>query len=95
MSHTQHTIAGAIERSRSHNEIVSVIVDDIEAAFAELTAGLDTDYDYVDTRGQDGESMREVWDCESGAGNGEMDWRVHLLQRNDQHRADAYDADSL
>lgn len=79
MSHTQRTIAGAIQRSGEYDEIVTVIVDHIEAAYAELTAGLDADYDYVDTRGQHGEPLREVWDASHD--DGSMDWRVHLLQR--------------
>lgn len=81
MSHTQHTVAGAIARSASHDEIVTVIVEDIEAAFAELKATMpdDGDYDYVDTRGQDDEPLREVWDASSD--DGSMGWRVHLIQR--------------
>lgn len=80
MSHTQHSVADAIERSSSHKEIVTVIVPDIRAAYEELIAHPDcTDWDSVDTHGPDGEPMREVWDASHD--DGSMDWRVHLLQR--------------
>lgn len=80
MSHTTDTVAGAIARSISHDEIVTVRVDDIDAAFTELTADTDDDYDYVDTSGgyEGGQKLREVWSTDAEDGN---DWRVHLLQR--------------
>lgn len=80
MNHTQETIKGAIARSISHDEIVTVTVDDIDAAFADLTAETEDDYDHVDTRGgYDAEKpMREVWSTDAADGN---DWRVHLVLR--------------
>lgn len=83
MSHTQHTIDGAIARSAAYNEIVTVYVADLEQAYAALLEQIDEDaeYDYVDTRDQDGHPMREVWDASDTSGQGEMDWRVHLIQR--------------
>lgn len=72
-------ITTAVTRSTTHDEIVTVVVDDIDTAFAELTAGIDDDYDYVDTRsGLDDTPMREVWSTTLPAADG---WRVHLLQR--------------
>ena len=77
----QQAIHIAIERSQQCNQIVTISVDDIEDATAEIAAHPDVkDYDYVDTRDQDGERMREVWD---NSHDDEMDWRVHLLQRRD------------
>lgn len=78
-----NTLEHAIARSRSHNEIVAVEVDDIQAGFRALLDALGTDceYDYVDTRDQDGHPMREVWDASDTSGAGNMDWRVHLRTR--------------
>lgn len=76
MSHTQNTVAGAIARSISHDEIVTVLVEDIDAAFAELTSDIDDNYDHTDTGGA--QPLREVWSTDVEDGN---DWRVHLLQR--------------
>lgn len=72
----QDNIQGAINRSISHNEIVTVDVEDIDAAMAALTEGLDCEYDYVDTQGgrECDQTLREVWST-----TGE-EWRVHLLQ---------------
>lgn len=80
MSHTIDTVEGAIAHSSAYNEIVTVRVDDIRTGFAALieTLGEDCEYDYVDTRDQDGNRLRDVWDA---SGNGDMDWRVHLVQR--------------
>ena len=76
-------LADAIERSSSHNEIVTVFVEDIPAAFRALVGRIDTKYGYVDTHGPDGEPLREVWDAEDQSGSGNMDWRVHLIQQRD------------
>ncbi len=72
MSTTTDTIEGAIARSISHDEIVTVTVDDIDTAFAALTASTDDDYDYVDTA----LDRREVWSTDAADS-----WRVHLLVR--------------
>lgn len=78
----QESIHRALERSRSHNEIVTISVDDLEEALAEIAAHPDVgDYDYVDTRTSADEPLREVWDAEDQSGAGKMDWRVHLIQR--------------
>ena len=77
MSHTQYVVKGAIDRSSQYDEIVTVIVEDIKAAFTALTADQD-DYDYVDTRGEYGEPLREVWDTSHD--DDSSDWRVHLQQ---------------
>lgn len=73
MSHTTDTVDGAIDRSISHNEIVTVRCADIDVAFGELLdAVADDTYDYVATHDADGERMLEVWST-----SGE-EWRVHL-----------------
>lgn len=76
MSHTQHTVDGAIARSISHDEIVTISLgseDDMQAAFERLIGDvLAEDYDHVDVTG----TLREVWG-QDGEGN---DWRVHLMQ---------------
>ena len=78
----QAAIHAAIERSQSHNEIVSISVDDIDEALTEIAAHPDVDdYDYVDTYGPSDEPLREVWDASDQSGRGKMAWRVHLYQR--------------
>ena len=52
---TENTIASAIARSVSHNEIVRVDVSDISAALAEVYAACE-DYDHTDAN--EGE---DVW----------------------------------
>lgn len=73
MSHTQDTIVGAIDRSISHDEIVTVTVELIETAYSEIAADAE---DYTDTQDQDGRPLREVW----GITDDGDEWRVHLLQ---------------
>ena len=78
MSHTQNTVDGAIARSISHNEFVTVLVDDIGAAYAELVSSAEEDVDFCDvvSSGPDGTgTLREVWSV-----NGDY-WRVGLLLR--------------
>lgn len=83
MSHTQHTVNGAIKRSISHNEIVNVRLsstDNIQAAYQQLISDiLAEDYDYVDVTG----TLREVWG-QDGEGNS---WRVHITQECGSTRA--------
>jgi len=85
MSHTQNTIAGAIARSISHDEIVTVEVDDIETAYTDLLADdLADDADHVDYI----DSERNVWVREVWATGDGDDWRVHLrCIRTDDSRA--------
>ncbi len=77
MSHTQDTTTGAIDRSISHDEIVTVMVESVSVGFDELRETMpdDQEYDYVDTQGANGYPLREVW---STAGE---EWRVHLQVR--------------
>ena len=71
----QDAIHRAIERSQSHDEIVTICVDDMDEALAEIAAHPDvTAYDYVDTI-----DTREVWDASHE--DSTMDWRVHLILR--------------
>ena len=76
MSHQQNTVTGAIARSISHDEIVTVKVgseEDMQAVYDALIANsLAKDYDHVDVTG----TLREVWGTD-GEGN---EWRVHLMQ---------------
>lgn len=80
MSYTQHTVRGAIARSISHDEIVTVKVgseEDMQAVFEALLADSETDYeDHVDVT----PTLREVWGWDEGMQGGEMVWRVHLEQ---------------
>lgn len=76
MSHIQHTVAGAIARSISHDEIVTVRIgaeEDMQAAYEALIADRQAeDYDHVDAAA----TLREVWGSDS-EGN---EWRVHIMQ---------------
>lgn len=76
MSHTQHTVDGAIARSISHDEIVTINIgseEDMQATFEALIGGEDADeYDWVDVTA----TLREVWG-QDAEGN---DWRVHIMQ---------------
>ena len=77
---TQKTIEGAISRSISHNEIVTVRLgseESMQDAFDALIAESDTDYEgHVDVT----HTLREVWGWNDGMRDGEMVWRVHLMQ---------------
>lgn len=79
---TLYTVDGAIARSSAYDEIVTVIVADLDQALSDMTDGID-EYDYVDTRDHDGHRMREVWDASDTSGRGMMDWRVHLVERQE------------
>lgn len=77
MSTTQTEVAGAIARSISHDEIVTVKVESIADAYAELTAECDAEGSADTLGGYDGDKpLREVW----GTTDDGDEWRVHLLQ---------------
>lgn len=78
MSKMTTDAAAAIDRSRSHNEIVTITVateSDAYAMRAELSAAADTDEDTdcVDT----GDTL-EVWGYASDSDDDSMTWRVHI-----------------
>lgn len=77
MSYITDTTEGAIARSVSHNEIVTVQTDDASSAYDALMAdplsGDDTDH--VDAS----QTLREVWGT-TPAGD---EWRVHICQREE------------
>jgi hypothetical protein len=61
----------AIERSRSHNEIVTVEASDIDAVTG-IACEQDGDYDSVQIE----PGAYDVWGWTSEEGDGEMDWRL-------------------
>lgn len=63
----------AVDRSTSHNEIVTVVVGDIHEAYKDFADLYEVD-DYVDTTGPYGSLIREMWGSDP-EGN---DYRVHL-----------------
>jgi hypothetical protein len=77
---TLSTVTGAIARSISHNEIVTVRLgseESMQDAYDALIADSETDYeDHVDVS----PTLREVWGWNEGMRDGEMVWRVHLMQ---------------
>lgn len=69
----------AINRSRIHNEIVTLIADDehdrdalVSALSAMTTDDEDTDRSYT------GDPTEEVWGYETDAPDGKTVWRVHV-----------------
>ena len=78
MSYRTTQIEGAIARSISHDEVVTVVVSDIIDAYEDLTSdALAYNWHGTDTRDQYGKPMREV----RGQSEDGDDWRVHLLAR--------------
>lgn len=76
MTHRQSGIDHAIQRSISHDEIVTATVSDIDAAYIELISQREcAQHDSCDTRDADDQSMREVW----GTTETGDTWRVHLV----------------
>ncbi len=78
MEHEKVTIKHAIERSRSHNEIVTLDWDAaaIDDAVEYIAAIHDGHTDYVSGVGVDGD-ITEVWGWTEQS-EAEMDFRVHL-----------------
>lgn len=79
------TIIEAIRNSQRNNEISVVYATSIDRAYQTL---LDSDearetdnIDYVDTEANDGARMREVWGWDDDTPDGEMTWRVHIIER--------------
>lgn len=75
---TQSTVRGAIARSISHGEIVTIRIDpkeDMGAVFNELI-GADSvaDWDYTDVT----PALREVW----GTAEGGEEWRVNIMRES-------------
>jgi len=81
---TETRLADALERSRTHNKIVAVEVDDIGTAIAELRRlerqGLIEWIGNVDLR-EDGERTADIWAALPGAADGDMLWRLSLISR--------------
>lgn len=50
-----------IARSISHNETVTVTVEDVDKSFAMISTVTDDDYDYVPTETKDGIPQLEIW----------------------------------
>jgi len=77
-------LQNAVHNSKKFHQTVTVEVDDIERAYESLMdgdAGASDHTDYVDTQGQDGRPLREVWGWDDETAEGKMEWRVHLLKR--------------
>ena len=81
------TARAAIQRSSEYDEMVTVRCSPEEmehlrraVTVAASAMGYDT-YDQVETRDQDDQTIIEMWDASDASGSGEMDWRVHLVQR--------------
>ena len=71
-------IKQAIERSISHNEIVSVTIDgDYDDAIAAIESLIDYDTTEADHVLLDGNSL-DVWSAEIDAPDGEMLWRLAI-----------------
>lgn len=78
MSHTQAGVAGAVNHSISHDEIVTVIVQHIPEAFAALCDECEPEDHVMTTGGYDGLPLMEVW----GTTDDGEEWRVHLQQEH-------------
>lgn len=68
------TLTQAIDRSRSHNERVSVEV--AAADISEVLAELGSLYDGEIDSAQENDGTHDVWGYQADAPEGEMDWRL-------------------
>lgn len=75
-------IKQAIERSITHNEIVSVTIDgDSDDAIEAIESLIDTATTETDHVVIDGETL-DVWAAEIGAPDGDMAWRLSITFEN-------------
>jgi len=74
-------IQTAIERSRSHNEIVTINwdADAIDDALDYIMSTYEGAVDYVHIG-----DVTEVWGWTDGQGKNEMDFRIHMLRHEYQ-----------
>lgn len=74
MTATQTVLAAAIDRSQSHDEVVTVTATNFAEALAELGRLWDGDIDHV----RENDGALDVWGWTAETAEGEQDWRLRI-----------------
>ena len=75
----EKTIANAIARSESLNEIAKIEIDgDSQGAIAAIRTLAECEIDHAMTEDTDGRKMLDVWGFDEDAPAGEMLWRLAI-----------------
>ena len=72
---TMNDLTQAIDRSRSHNEIVAV---EFSGNHADLLVALDELWEGDIDSVVENDGTVDVWDCGSSSGEADMDWRLSV-----------------